>query len=53
MTGFLFDTNVLLDIATADETWWAWSEEQFRTATLATSFIGAPPDAYEQSPATS
>ncbi len=32
MSGFLFDTNVLLDIATADETWLAWSEEQFRTA---------------------
>jgi len=32
MSGFLFDTNVLLDIATADETWLPWSEEQFRTA---------------------
>lgn len=32
MTGFLFDTNVLLDIATADETWLPWSEEQFRIA---------------------
>jgi predicted nucleic acid-binding protein len=28
----LFDTNVLLDIATADPTWLAWSEMQFRTA---------------------
>lgn len=27
----LFDTNVLLDIATADPTWLAWSENQFRT----------------------
>ena len=27
----LFDTNVLLDIATADSTWLAWSENQFRT----------------------
>ena len=26
----LFDTNVLLDIATADPTWLAWSETQFR-----------------------
>lgn len=26
----LFDTNVLLDIATADPTWLAWSEMQFR-----------------------
>lgn len=28
----LFDTNVLLDIATADPTWLPWSEMQFRTA---------------------
>ena len=28
----LFDTNVLLDIATADPTWLAWSEMQFRAA---------------------
>ena len=28
----LFDTNVLLDIATADPVWLAWSENQFRTA---------------------
>jgi hypothetical protein len=32
MSGFLFDTNVLLDIATADPVWLAWSENQFRTA---------------------
>lgn len=32
MSGFLFDTNVLLDIATADPTWLIWSEGQFRTA---------------------
>jgi predicted nucleic acid-binding protein len=32
MSGFLFDTNVLLDIATADRIWLAWSENQFRTA---------------------
>jgi predicted nucleic acid-binding protein len=31
MSGFLFDTNVLLDIATADPVWLAWSESQFRT----------------------
>ena len=31
MSGMLFDTNVLLDIATADETWLAWSEGPFRT----------------------
>ena len=28
----LFDTNVLLDIATADPAWLAWSETQFRTS---------------------
>jgi predicted nucleic acid-binding protein len=28
----LFDSNVLLDIATADPTWLAWSEAQFRNA---------------------
>lgn len=32
MSGILFDTNVLLDIATADTTWLGWSEEQFRVA---------------------
>ena len=32
MSGKLFDTNVLLDIATADATWLAGSEEQFRIA---------------------
>ncbi len=29
----LFDTNVLLDIATADEKWVEWSEKQFLAAT--------------------
>jgi predicted nucleic acid-binding protein len=28
----VLDTNVLLDIATADPTWLAWSEGQFRSA---------------------
>ncbi len=28
----LFDTNVLLDIATADPAWLTWSEKQFRIA---------------------
>lgn len=32
MSEILFDTNVLLDIATADATWLAWSEGQFRAA---------------------
>jgi hypothetical protein len=31
MSGFLFDTNVLLDIATADPNWLPWSETQLRT----------------------
>lgn len=32
MSGLLFDTNVLLDIATADPTWLGWSEGQFQAA---------------------
>lgn len=28
----LFDTNVLLDIATADPVWLQWSEKEFRSA---------------------
>jgi hypothetical protein len=28
----LFDTNVLLDIATADPVWLVWSEKEFRNA---------------------
>ena len=32
MSGFLFDTNVLLDIATADPVWLPWSEHQSRIA---------------------
>ncbi|MFN7928141.1 MAG: type II toxin-antitoxin system VapC family toxin [Blastocatellia bacterium] len=32
MSTILFDTNVLLDIATADATWLRWSEGQFRAA---------------------
>jgi predicted nucleic acid-binding protein len=32
MNGYLFDTNVLLDIATADPAWLGWSEKQFRLA---------------------
>ena len=32
MNGFLFDTNVLLDIATVDKTWLGWSEQQLRLA---------------------
>ena len=32
MSGLLFDTSVLLDIATADPLWLPWSEKQFRMA---------------------
>lgn len=32
MSGCLFDTNVLLDIATADPLWLGWSESQLREA---------------------
>lgn len=30
--AFMFDSNVLLDIVTADATWLAWSVDQFRRA---------------------
>ena len=30
MSGFIFDSNVLLDIATADAAWLPWAEAQFR-----------------------
>ncbi|QDV10957.1 hypothetical protein CA51_08160 [Rosistilla oblonga] len=32
MSGLLFDSNVLLDIATADANWLAWSQRQFQAA---------------------
>jgi predicted nucleic acid-binding protein len=32
MSGWLVDTNVLLDVATADPNWLAWSDAQLRTA---------------------
>jgi len=32
MSGFLFDTNVLLDIATANPIWLRLSENQLRRA---------------------
>jgi predicted nucleic acid-binding protein len=34
MSGSLVDTNVLLDIATADPNWMAWSQQQLRAAAL-------------------
>ena len=38
----LFDTNVLLDIATGDPVWLAWSEKQFRIAADQDSVIINP-----------
>lgn len=38
----LFDTNVLLDIATADPVWLPWSENQFRSAAAAGSILINP-----------
>jgi hypothetical protein len=32
MSGFLVDSNVLLDIATSDAKWVTWSEQQLRSA---------------------
>jgi len=34
MSGFLFDSNVLLDIATADAEWLPWAEARFREAAV-------------------
>lgn len=43
----LFDTNVLLDIATADPIWLPWSEEQLRAA-AAQGAIGINPIIYAE-----
>ena len=34
MSGFLFDSNVLLDIITSDPTWRAWSKAQLANANM-------------------
>ena len=47
----LFDTNVLLDIATADPVWLAWSEKQFRIAAAQGSVFINPIIYAELSPA--
>ena len=47
MSGFLFDTNVLLDIATADPTWLPWSKEQFR-AVVAQAPVSINPIIYAE-----
>src|SRR5208283_4445903 len=43
----LFDTNVLLDIATADPVWLPWSEKEFRAA-AALGPIGINPIIYAE-----
>jgi hypothetical protein len=52
MNGFLFDTNVLLDIATADPVWLPWSEGQFRSAAavMILAGIGVAQDGGEPGP---
>lgn len=42
MSGFLVDSNVLLDIATADPVWESWSEAQLRSASAAGPIIINP-----------
>ncbi len=48
MSGILFDTNVLLDIATADAMWLGWSEGQFRAAAAAQGPILITPIIYAE-----
>jgi predicted nucleic acid-binding protein len=40
--GFLLDSNILLDIATADATWLPWSSRQLRLAAAAGSVFINP-----------
>jgi predicted nucleic acid-binding protein len=47
----LFDTKVLLDIATADPTWLAWSEGQFRVAAALGPILINPINYAELAPA--
>lgn len=47
MSGFLVDSNVLLDIATADPVWKSWSESQLRLA-AATGPISINPIIYAE-----
>ena len=51
MSGFLFDTNVLLDVATADPAWLSWSEAQLRTAAGQGPILINPIIYAEQAPA--
>jgi hypothetical protein len=47
VTDFLFDTNVLLDIATSDPVWAQWSERQLR-ATSSVDLICINPIIYAE-----
>ena len=49
--SWLFDTNVLLDIATADATWLAWSEGQYRVAATLGPILTNPIIYAEMAPA--
>ncbi len=51
MSGVLFDTNVVLDIATCDPQWEAWSEEQYRRASAQGCITINPVICAELSPA--
>jgi predicted nucleic acid-binding protein len=51
VSGILFDTNVLLDIATADATWLRWSEGQVRDALSRGSILINPVIYAELAPA--
>lgn len=42
MSGFLFDSNVLLDIATADTVWLPWAEARFREVAAQGSILLNP-----------
>jgi hypothetical protein len=42
VSGFLVDTNVLLDIATADASWMPWSQGQLGAATVSGSVFINP-----------
>ena len=51
MSGFLFETNVLLDISTADPVWLSWSESQFRSCAAQGSIFINPIIYAEMAPA--
>lgn len=51
MSGILIDSNVLLDIATADVKWLNWSEHQFRRAVSQGPILVNPINYAELAPA--